>query len=134
MVVGASAQRPMILALVLLDWKIVDAGDAQAHQAMLVELPVLVAIAAKPLPAVVVPLVGKAHRDPAVAKRPDFLDEAVVEFAVPFARQERLDRFAALQELGPVTPAAVDRIGERDACRIARVPGILGHARLLGGG
>jgi hypothetical protein len=38
------------------------------------------------------------------------------------------------QELGAVAPLAVGRVGERDALRIAAVPGILGEAGLLGGG
>ena len=41
---------------------------------------------------------------------------------------------AALQELGAIAPAAVGRVGERDARGIARVPGVFGHARLLRGG
>src|SRR6267142_2404591 len=89
MIVGAAAERPVIFALALLDWKIVDAGDAQPHQSVFVEL------------------------------------------AVPLARQERFNGLAALQKLGAIAPAAVDRIRKRDACRFAGVPGILGHARLL---
>jgi len=53
----------VILAFALLDRKIVDAGDAQAHQAAFVEFPILVAIAAEPMAAVVVPFIGKAHGD-----------------------------------------------------------------------
>src|SRR5712691_213695 len=133
-IVRAAAERPVILALALLDRKIVDAGDAQAHQAVLVELPVLVAVAAEPASAVVVPLVGKAHCDPIVAEGPDLLDQAVVELAAPFTRQERFDLRASLQELRAVAPAAVGRIGERHPRRVARVPGVFGHARLLRGG
>ena len=80
------------------------------------------------------PFVGEAHGDAVVAKGPDFLDEAVVELAVPLARQECLDRLAALQKLRAVAPAAVGRIGERDASGIARIPGVFGQARLLGCG
>ena len=134
MVVGPPPQRPVILAIAFLDRQVVDAGDAQPHQALLVELPVLVAVAAEPAAAVVVPLVGEAHRDAVVAERPDLLDQPVVQLLRPLARQERLDRVAALQELGAVSPAAVRRVGERDARRIAGVPGVLGHAGLLRGG
>src|SRR6185312_8496086 len=52
----------------------------------------------------------------------------------PFAGEERDDRLAALEDFGSVTPAAVLGIGERNPHRIARIPGILGHARLLRGG
>ena len=107
---------------------------AQPHQAVLVELPVLVAVAAEPVAAVVVPFVGEAHRDAVVAKRPDLLDQPVVELALPLARQEGDDGVAALEEFRAVAPAAVERVGERDALGIARVPGVFGHACLLGGG
>src|SRR5262249_38017584 len=121
MVVGAAAERPAILALALLDRHIVDARDAQAHEALLVELPVLVAIAAEPVTAVVVPLVSEAHRDAVVAKGPELLDQPVVELAVPLPPEERLDRLASLQELRAIAPAAVGRVGEGDARGIARV-------------
>src|ERR1700731_1362231 len=57
MVVGTAPERPMIFWLTFRDRQIVDAGDAQAHQAVLVEFPVFVAVAAKPMTAVVMPLV-----------------------------------------------------------------------------
>src|SRR5712671_5827343 len=110
MLVRAAAERPMVFALARLDRQIVDAGDAQTHQAALVELPVLVAVAAEPVAAVVVPFIGEAHRDAVVAEGPDLLDQAIVELALPFARQEGLDLGAALQELGAIPPAAVGRI------------------------
>src|SRR3954463_6860787 len=114
MVVWHAAQRPVILALALLDRQVVDAGDAQPHQSVLVELPVLVAEAPKPVAAIVAPFIGKPHRDAVVAKRPDLLDQAIVELFCPFAGEECLDRLAALDEFGAVAPAAVDRIGLRD--------------------
>jgi hypothetical protein len=100
MIIGAAAKRPMILALALLDRKVVDAGDAQPHQAMRVELPILVTVAAEPVSAVVVRLVGEAHGDAVAMERPELLDQAIVELPVPLARQERLDGLAPLQELG----------------------------------
>src|SRR5215813_5546454 len=114
MIVGAAAERPVVLALALLDREVVDAGDAQAHQAVLVEFPVLVAVAAEPVAAVVMPFVGEAHGDAVFAERPDFLDQAVVELALPLARQEGLDLATSADEFGAIAPAAVGRIGERD--------------------
>src|ERR1700760_4263424 len=102
----------MIFPLVRLDRQVVDAGVAYAHQALVVELPVLVAVAAEPVAAVVVPFVSETHGDAVVAKRPDFLDETVVEFALPFARQERHDCFAPLEDIGAIAPATVLGIGE----------------------
>src|SRR5260221_8025822 len=109
MIVGPATGRPVILALAVRDAEIVDAGDAQPHQAVLVELPVLVAVAAIPVAAVVVPFIGEAHGDAVVAKRPDLFDQAVVQLLDPLAGQEGFDRLPALNELGAVAPAAVGR-------------------------
>src|ERR1700760_1030499 len=111
MVVGPPAQRPVIFAVAGLDRQIVDAGDPKPHQPFVVELPVLVAVTSKPAAAVVMPFIGEAHRDAVIMEGPYFLDQPVVEFAIPFARQERFDGLAALQELRTVTPAAVGGVG-----------------------
>jgi 2-keto-3-deoxy-L-rhamnonate aldolase RhmA len=84
----------VVFALALFDWQIVDAGDAQTHQAMLVEFPVLVAVAAEPVAAVVVPFIGKAYGDAVLSKGPDLLDQPVVEFMLPFACQKGFDSIA----------------------------------------
>src|SRR5215831_3780426 len=99
---------------------------------MLIELPVLVAVATEPVPAVIVPLVGETHGDAVVAVRPYLLDQPVVELLIPLASKERLNGLAPLEELRAITPAAADGIGQRHPRRIACVPGVLGHARLLG--
>src|SRR5713226_808704 len=134
MIVQAATEGPVILALALLDRDIVDAGDAKPHQAVLVELPILVAVAAEPKPAIIVPLIGEAHGDAVSVEGPDFLDQPVIELAVPLARQERLNGLAPLQKFRAITPAAVDRVRERDARGIARIPCVFGHACLLLGG
>jgi hypothetical protein len=121
-IVGAATKRPVVFALALLDRNIVDAGDAQAHQAVLVEFPVLVAVAAEPVAAVVVPLIGEAHGDAVLMKGPDFLDQAVVQLVLPLAPKERFDGIAPFDEFRTVPPAAVDRVGERNASGIARIP------------
>src|ERR1700734_3495818 len=102
MVVGTPAGRPEILAVGFDNRQVVDAGDALAHQAVLVELPELVAIGAEPLGPVVMPFVGEAHRHPVVAKSPQLLDEPVVELLVPFTREERADSLPAVDELDPI--------------------------------
>jgi hypothetical protein len=76
---------------------------------------------------------GETHGNPVLAEGPDLLDQPVVEFAPPFAREKCLDSVAALESLGAVAPAAVDRIGRGDPRRIGAVPGILRHPRLFGG-
>src|ERR1700694_1287750 len=97
------------------DRNIVDAGFAAAHQALAVELPLLVAVGAMPLPGIVVPLVLKPHRDMVAVKRPEILDQAIFMFLRPFAGEERNDGGAALQKFRAVTPAAVLGIAERHA-------------------
>src|ERR1700686_873864 len=131
MVIGASTDEPMIFALAIFDRQVVDAGDPQSHQTLFVELPILVAIAAKPVAGIVVPFICKAHGYPVVAKRPDLLDQPILQLADPLAYEECLDGRAATNEFGAVAPDAIHRIGERYLGRIARVPGILGEARLL---
>ena len=123
----------MIFAVAIFDRQVVDAGDPPSHQALFVELPILVAIAAKPVAGIVVPFICKAHGYPVVAKRLDLLDQPILQLANPLAYEECLDGLAATNELGAVAPDAIRRIGKRYFGRIARVPGILGEARLLRG-
>src|ERR1700752_702343 len=78
---------------------------------MLVELLILVAIATKPVAGIVVPFICKAHRHTIVAKRPDLLDQPILQIANPLAYEECLDGLAAKNELGAVTPDAIHRIG-----------------------
>ena len=67
MVIWTPTERPVVLPLGFFDRQIVDAGNAQSHQAVRVEFPILVAIAAEPGIAVVTPFVGKTHGDAIVA-------------------------------------------------------------------
>ena len=112
------------------DRRIVDAGDAQPHQPVSVELPILIAVGAEPVAAIVAPFIGEPHRDPIIVKRPEFLDQAIFKFPVPFAGQESLDRGTAAQEFGAVAPLAIRRIGKCNLGRVATVPAILGGADL----
>jgi hypothetical protein len=84
----------MISSLAWLQRKVIDAGDAKPHQAMPVELPVFIALAAELGSAVVVPFIGEAHGVAVVGKDPELLDEAIVDFLRPFASEECLDRGA----------------------------------------
>src|SRR6516162_5495120 len=124
----------MKAAIPLCDLDVVDAGLAPPHQALLVELPLLVAIGAMPPAARVVPFVLEAHRDAIAVERPEILDQAIVELGRPFALEEGYDRGPTLEKFRSVAPAAVLGIGERDAFGVARIPGIFRHASLLGGG
>src|SRR6516162_2884920 len=121
MIVGTATERPMKLAIAFLDGEVVNAGDASLHQAMLIELPILVAVTAEPIAAIVV-------------QCPELLDQPVVELTTPLALEKGFDLLATLEELGAVSPAALDRVGEYHAGGIARVPRILRQPYLLRGG
>src|SRR5690349_4673961 len=131
MVVGTSPERPVVHTLVGLDRQVIDAGDTCAHQPVFVEFPVLVAVAAEPVTAIIVPFVGETHRDTVVTKGPHLLDQAVVELLAPLAPKKGLYGIAALEEFGAVAPLTVDAIGECHLRGVARVPSIFGHAGLL---
>jgi len=81
----------VIFALRLLDWQIVDGSKPQAHQPVLIELPILIAILAKPIPGVIVPFIGKAHGDTVSRKRPKLFDQPIVQLFRPFASEEHDD-------------------------------------------
>src|SRR4029077_12697650 len=121
---------PAIAAVRLRDGQVVDRGQPPAHEPRSVELPVLVAVGAEPVARIIVPLVRDPHRDAILAEGPDFLDQPIVELAVPLATQELLDCGASLQELRAVTPLRVLSVGECDTLRIARVPAVLRHPDL----
>src|SRR5581483_7914791 len=101
---------------------------APPHQAVLVELPLLIAIGAVPLARCVMPFILEAHRDAVAVEGPEVLDQAVVQFPLPFAGEEGCDGGASLEEFRAVAPAAVLGIGQRDTFWIARIPRILRHA------
>src|SRR5690349_19419822 len=126
--VRAPPQLPEELAVVRLDRQIIDAGIATAHQALLGELPVFIAVAAIPVARVVVPLIGKAHRDTRAGTSPQLLDEAVVELARPLSTKELANLLAADGELGAVAPLRVFGIDLHHAIGVARIPGVFGHA------
>src|ERR687887_1331699 len=121
-------------ALALVDPVVVDARVAPAHVAELVELPVLVAVAAPPLPAGVVALVLEPHGDAVVVEAPELLAQPVVELARPLAAQEVADRVAALEELVAVAPVGVLGVCPGHAVGVARVPGVLGGLHLAARG
>src|ERR1700744_2837572 len=124
----------METAILLGDRDIVDAGFAAAHQAVLVEFPLLVAVGPIPLSGAVMPFVLKAYRDAVLIEPPEVLDQAIVVLLGPFALEKGNDRRPALENFRAVTPAAVLGIGPRYALWIAGIPGVFRHARLLRGG
>src|SRR5215467_5562314 len=128
-----SVAVPMELAFKFFDRSVVDAGVAIQHQAILGELPVFVAIRAKPASGIVVVFIGKAHRDAIVSECPEFFDQTIVEFPLPLTDQKFDDLVTALEDFGAIAPFAVESIGERHLVRIARVPRVLRSADLSDG-
>src|ERR1700686_4556880 len=104
------------------------------HDALGIEFPVFVPVGAVTLSGVVAPLVSKTHGDPRAVERPHFLDEAVVQLTVPFARKKLNDLLPAVDEFRPVAPPAIDRIRQRNALGIARIPAVFRFANFFDGG
>src|SRR5215207_3561060 len=121
-------------ALGLVDGHVVDACLAASHVSLIVELPLLVAVAAPPLPRGVPALILKAHGDSGIRERPEVLAKRVFELAIPLAAQERHDRWPAGQELVSVAPLRVLGVGGRDALWVPRVPCVLCRLNLLASG
>src|SRR5262245_30946334 len=124
---AGSRSGPEELAFGFENAHVVNARFSATHQAVLVELPQLVAVAAMPLAAGIMPLVLEPHRDPVVGKGPQILHEPIVEFAIPLAGEKAANRLAAGDELAPVTPHRILAISQRDALRVTGVPGIFGE-------
>src|SRR5258705_12928170 len=101
-IVRSATERPVIFPFAVLDGQIVDAGDPDAHQTVLVEFPIFIAVAAEPVAAIVKPFVGETRGDTILPKCPELLDQPVVELATPLSRQERLYLSAALQKLDAI--------------------------------
>src|SRR5262249_8515186 len=85
-----TGSRPEGLAVTCGDGAVIDAGFPPTHQAVVVEFPELVAVAAEPLAGVVVPFVLEAHRDAALVEGPKRLHQPVVKFPLPFPSEELL--------------------------------------------
>src|ERR1044071_9979843 len=91
------------------------------HQSIGVELPVLVAVRAKPIARIVMPLKGEADLDPASFKNPQFLDQPIVQLLPPFAGEELDDRRPALEKFRPIAPPAIYGICQRYLFRVTTV-------------
>src|SRR5436189_1349094 len=103
------------------DLVVVDAGVAAAHESVVVELPVLVAVASPPLSFAVAGLVLEADRDATPREAPEFLLQLVVQLTVPLAAEEVDDGVPTFEELVAVSPLRVDGVGERDPFGVAGV-------------
>src|SRR5919199_729160 len=114
----------MKLAVLFADWQVIDARMTHRHQPVLIKLPVLIAERAVPVSRVVMPFIREANGDPIALKRPQFLDQSVVELPRPFALQKTHDLRSAEDELWPVAPPALGAVGEGHLFRVTGVPSI----------
>src|SRR5215475_10644082 len=105
MIVRTPSERPVIFAIRLRNWEVVDRCESCGHQPVVIELPVLVAIRAVPVTRIIMPLVGESDCDTVPGERPQFLDEPVVELLRPFARQETNDFDSSIDELRAIPPS-----------------------------
>src|SRR5258705_1622164 len=112
MLIRPAAEVPAILAFGFLDRQIVDGSKPTLHEARGIELPILIAVRAKPLAAVVVPFISEANRDTIALKGPQLLYQAVVQFLVLFPRKELHDLRPANRKLGAIAPTAILRINK----------------------
>src|SRR5438093_1554164 len=102
MIIRPPPQRPVIFALQGSYGQVVDAREAGAHQAVLRELPVLVAVRAKPIAGVIVPLVSEAYGNAIGVEGPKLFDQPIVQLARPLAFEESDDLPPAIGELRTV--------------------------------
>src|SRR5882672_3010604 len=121
MLIRPPSERPAKQTLFFLDRQIVDAGKPPHHVTGVVELPIFVAVATKPVVRVVVPLVREPHRDARSGARPQVLDQPVVEFPGPLALQKRAHFGAAGRKFAAVAPARVLGVDEHDPIWVARI-------------
>lgn len=128
---GTRSGGPQEFAVFGGDRHIVDAGFPAAHQPIVIEFPLLVAVRAKPMAGIIVALILEANTDVVFMECPKLLDEPIIKFACPFAGKKFYDGRAPPKEFGTVSPAAVFGIGKRDAGRVAAVPDILGKTNFF---
>lgn len=110
---------------------VVYGGVAPSHEAVLVELPVFVAVRPPPFPVRVAALVLEADADAVLVKRPQIFPEPVFLFTLPLARQEFPYRLAPGEEFVAVAPLGVLGVREGHLFRVAGVPGVFGGLDFL---
>jgi hypothetical protein len=103
----------------------------RGHEAIVIKLPVLIAVGAVPATRVVVPFISGAYRDALPVERPQFLDEPVVQLLGPLAREKSNDFVSSVDKLRAVPSSRIDRVCQSYFFRVPSVPPILGEAHLL---
>ena len=131
MIIRTAPERPVIFALRLLDWQIVDGSKPQAHQPVLIEPPILISIRAKLIPRVIVPFIGKTHGDTVSLERPKLLDQPILQLFRPFASEKRDNFLPSVHKFRAVSPTSVNCVSQGHLFRITRVPAIFCQSNLL---
>ena len=80
--------------------------------AVRIKFPILVAIGTEPMAAVIAIFIRIADGDAVAGERPEFLDQSIVQFLGPFAREETFGFFAVVGKFGAVTPFGVEGVGQ----------------------
>src|SRR5215475_10819868 len=106
----------------------------RCHQTVFIELPVLIAVGSKPVSRIVMTFISEANGDPIALKRPQFLDQPVIDFPRPFAPKKGDNLLPADEEFGPVAPPALFAVGKSHLFRITRIPSVFRKADFLNGG
>lgn len=80
------------------------------------------------------PLVCETHGNAMVGKRPEFLDEPIVEFLRPFSGEKGDNLGSSVYKLRAISPSRVRCVGERYFLGIAGIPAVFCETNLLNGG
>src|SRR6266487_1739791 len=83
MFVRTATNWPAILPFRLLDRQIINGCKPKSHQAIVIKLPVLIAIGAEPVSRVIMPFIGEPHSNAVCVVSPKLFDQPVVEFFWP---------------------------------------------------
>ena len=84
MIVRTPSERPVELPISCVDRKVVDACERAAASTLRHQFPILVAVGAEPVAAVIMPFIGEADGDPIIGEGPELLDQPIVELLCPF--------------------------------------------------
>src|ERR1700737_4067514 len=76
------------------------------------------------------PLVCKTHRNAIIVKRPQLLDESIVQFLRPFSSEKGDNLCSSVHKLGPISPSRVECVGERHFLSITGIPSVFSQANL----
>jgi hypothetical protein len=109
----------LVPPLLVRDPDVVPAHLPLPHQPVVRERPVLQPVGPPPLPGLVVPLVPELHGDLVAREGEQLLAQPVPVLHGPLLGQEVRDGVAAHEELVPVTPDAVLRVGQLDLVRVS---------------